>query len=102
MYASNGLLMTDSLQTARLRLNARTQKKIYRLAGQTWIAVTDELGCVHGSLLHADTLRSTYGRSLRYNLDTKYMQPQQSWGCVPAKILCQRFLRTARFCIPTG
>jgi len=92
LHASNGLLMTDSLQTARLRLNARTQKKLDRLAGQTGIAVIDELGCVHGSLLHADALRTTYGRSLRYNLDTtKYMQPQQTWGCLPAKILCGDF-----------
>ncbi len=63
-----------------------------RLVGQTGIAVIDELGCVHGPLLHADALRTTYGRSLRYSLDTtKYMQPQQTWGCLPAKILCGDF-----------
>ena len=92
LHAANGMLMTDSLQTAKLRLNARTQKKMDRLVGQTGIAVIDELGCVHGSLLHADALRTTYGRSLRYSLDTtKYMQPQQTWGCLPAKILCGDF-----------
>ena len=86
--------MTDSLQTARLRLDARTQKKMDRLVGQTGIAVIDELGCVTGKLLHADALRSTYGRSLRYSLDpTRYMQPQQTWGCLPTKILCGDFLQ---------
>ena len=92
LHTSNGLLMSDSLQTAHLRLNARTQKKMDRLVGQTGIAVIDELGCVHGTLLHADALRTTYGRSLRYSLDTtKYMQPQQTWGCLPVKLLCGDF-----------
>ena len=92
LHATNSLLMTDSLQTAQLRLNARTQKKMDRLVGQTGIAVIDELGCVHATLLHADALRTTYGRSLRYSLDTtKYMQPQQAWGCLPVKLLCGDF-----------
>ena len=54
LHASNGLLMTDSLQTARLRLNPQTQKKMDRLAGETGIDVIDELGCVSGTFLHAD------------------------------------------------
>ena len=43
-------------------------KKMDRTAGETGIDVIDELGCVSGTLLHADALRKTYGRSLRYNL----------------------------------
>ena len=43
-------------------------------------------------LLHADALRTTYGRALRYGLDpTKYMRPQETWGRVPVKILCGDF-----------
>jgi hypothetical protein len=92
LHASNGLLMTDSLQTARLRLTPQTQKKMDRLAGETGIDVIDELGCVSGTLLHADALRKTYGRSLRYNLDTtQYMKPQETWGCMAAKLLCGDF-----------
>ena len=92
LHASNGLLMTDSLQTSRLRLNPQTQKKMDRLAGETGIDVIDELGCVSGSLLHADALRKTYGRSLRYNLETTaYMKPQESWGRMPVKLLCGDF-----------
>ena len=33
LHASNGLLMSDSLQTARLRMNLRTQKKMDHLIG---------------------------------------------------------------------
>jgi len=92
LHASNGLLMTDSLQTARLRLNPQTQKKMDRLVGEAGIDVIDELGCVSGTLLHADALRKTYGRSLRYNLDTsQYMKPQETWGRMPVKLLCGDF-----------
>ena len=63
-----------------------------RLAGEAGIDVIDELGCVSGSLLHADALRKTYGRSLRYNLDaTQYMKPQETWGRMPVKLLCGDF-----------
>ena len=92
LHAANGLLMTDSLQTARLRCNAQTQKKMNRLAGDLGVEVIDELGCVPGELLHADALRKTYGRCLRHNLDTtKYMQPNETWGRMPAKILSGDF-----------
>ena len=64
LHVASGLLMTDSLQTARLRLNPQVQKKIVRLTGSLGVDVIDELGCVSGSLLHAGTLRNTYGRSL--------------------------------------
>ena len=71
--------MTDSLQTARLRLNEQSRAKMSRLAGTLGVHVIDELGCVSGTLLHADVLRKTYGRSLRFNLDTtRYMQPQEA------------------------
>ena len=56
LHAANGLQMTDSLQTARLRLNAQTQKNMDHLAGNLGIEVIDELGCVPGDLLHADAL----------------------------------------------
>ena len=79
LHAANGLLMADSLQTARLRLNERTRAKIDRLTGTLGVDVIDELGCVSGTLLHADALRKTYGRSLRYDFDaTKHMRPQES------------------------
>ena len=86
--------MHDSLQTARLRLNAQTQKKMDRLVGETGIDVIDELGCVGGTMVHADALRKTYGRSLRYDLDTtQYMKPQETWGRMPAKLLCGDFFQ---------
>ena len=50
LHAANGLLMTDSLQTARLRLNAQTLTKLDRLTGSLGVDVTDELGCVSGDL----------------------------------------------------
>ena len=82
----------DSLQTARLRLNAQTQKKMDRLVGEIGIDVIDELGCCSGTLIHADALRKTYGRSLRYNLDaTQYMKPQETWGRMPVKLLSADF-----------
>jgi len=87
LHAPNGLLMTDSLQMAKLRLNDPTQKKMDRMVGETGIDVIDELGCVSGTLLHADALRKTYGRSQRYNLDTtQYMKPQETWGRMAAKL----------------
>jgi hypothetical protein len=92
LHAANGILMTDSLQTARLRLNPQTQKKMDRLAGDLGVDVIDELGCVPGDLLHADALRKTYGRCLRYNLDsTQYMKPTETWGRMPCKILSGDF-----------
>ena len=92
LHSCNGLLMTDSLQTARLRLNAQTHKKMDRLVGETGIDVVDELGCVSGTMVHADALRKTYGRCSRYNLDTtQYMKPQETWGRMAAKLLCGDF-----------
>jgi hypothetical protein len=92
LHNSNGLLMTDSLQTARLRLNAQTQKKMDRLVGNLGVEVIDELGCVPAPLLHADALRKTYGRCQRHNLDTtQYMKPSETWGRMPSKILCGDF-----------
>ena len=70
LHTANGLLFADSLQTARLRLNPTTQKKMDRLVGELGVDVIDELGAVPGDLVHADALRKTYGRCLRYNLDT--------------------------------
>ena len=50
------------------------------------------MGCGPGDLLHADALRKTYGRCLRHNLDTtKYMQPSETWGRMPAKIVSGDF-----------
>ena len=78
----------DSMQTARLRLNAQTQKKMDRLVGEIGIDVIDELGCCSGTSIHADALRKTYGRSLRYNLDaTQSMTPQETWGRMPVTLL---------------
>ncbi len=92
MHASNGLLMSDSLQAARLRLTPQTQKKLDRLIGALGVDVIDELGAVPGPLLHADALRTTYGRALRYGLDpTNSMRPQEAWGRVPVKLLCGDF-----------
>ena len=92
LHAANGLLMADSLQTARLRCNAQTQRKMDRLAGDLGVDVIDELGCVPSDLLHADALRKTYGRCLRHNLDTtKYMKPSETWGRMPVKILSGDF-----------
>ena len=92
LHAANGLLMADSLQTARLRCNAQTQKKLDCLAGDLGVDIIDELGCVPGDLLHADALRKTYGRCLRHNLDaTKYMKPNETWGRMPVKILSGDF-----------
>ena len=94
IHAATGLLAHDSLQTAKLRLNEASQRKLDRLVGTCGVDVIDELGCVSGSLLHADALRKTYGRSLRYNLcATAYMRPQETWGRMAAKILCGDFLQ---------
>ena len=80
------------MQTARLRLNHQSQKKLDRLASTVGVDAIDEVGAVPGPLLHADALRTTYGRALRHGLDsTKYMQPQETWGRMPAKILCGDF-----------
>jgi hypothetical protein len=92
LLSASGLLMTDSLQTARLRLNPQSQQKIDRIAGNLGVDVIDELGCVPGNLLHADALRKTYGRCLRHNLDTTaYMKPAETWGRIPCKILSGDF-----------
>ena len=92
IHAANGLLMTDSLQTARLRLNPQTQKKMDHIAGSLGVDVIDELGAVRGDLLHADALRKTYGRCLRYDLDTMaYMKPAETWGRMACKILSGDF-----------
>ena len=92
LHAANGLLLTDSLQTARLRLNPQTQQKMHRLVGSLGVDVIDELGTVPGDLLHADALRKTYGRCLRHNLDTTaYMKPAETWGRMPCKIVSGDF-----------
>ena len=92
MHSSNGLLISSSMQTARLRLTPQTQKKLDCLTGTLGVDVIEELGAVPGPLLHVDALRATYSRALRYGLDpTKYMSPQETWGRMAVKILCGDF-----------
>ena len=93
LHSANGLLMMDSLQTARLSLpDQQTQKKMDRLAGNLGVDVIDELGAVPADLLHADALRKTYGRCLRHNLNTRdYMKPAETWGRMAGKILSGDF-----------
>ena len=94
LHSANGLLAHDSLQTAKLRLNAQSEKKPNRLAGNCGVDVVDELGAVSGSLPHADALRKAYGRSGRYGLrPTAYMTPSETWGRMATKILCGDFLQ---------
>ena len=65
-----------------------------RLVGTLGVDVIDELGIVPAPLLHADALRKTYGRCLKYNIDpTRYMHPQEAWGRVFAKLLCGDFFQ---------
>ena len=71
--------------------------------------VTDELGAVPGELLHADCLRTSYGRAQRHRIDsTLYMQPEEKWGRMPARIVCGDFLQlpqvpaTASMLAPPG
>ena len=65
-----------------------------RLASNLGVDVIDELGAVPGDLLHADALRKTCGRSLRFNLhSTAYMKPAETWGRMPCKILSGDFYR---------
>ena len=92
IHSANGLLAMSSLQTARLRLNAQSRKKMDRHCSTLGVDVIDELGCVSGALLHADALRKTYGRCLRYDIPTtEYMKPQEAWGRMAVKILCGDF-----------
>jgi hypothetical protein len=92
IHTANGLLATSSLQTAKLALNDASRKKLDRLKGSLGVEVTDELGCVQGDLLHADCLRTTYGRTQQHNLDpTLYMRAQERWGRMPARILSGDF-----------
>jgi len=94
IHAANGLLAMDSMQTAKLRLNSTSQKKMDRIVGTLGVDVIDELGIVPAPLLHADALRKTYGRCLKYNLETtQYMRPQEAWGRVFAKLLCGDFFQ---------
>ena len=94
MHAVNGLLATSSLVTSRLALNDTSRKKLDHTKGELGVEATDELGCVQGELLHADCLRTSYGRALRYKLDsTLCMQPQEKWGRVLAIILSGDFLQ---------
>ena len=92
LHGATGLLFGDSLKTAKLRLNAQTQKKMDRLAGDLGVDVIDELGTVPAEMLHADALRKTYGRARRHNLDpTLYMKPEETWGRMPCKLLSGDF-----------
>ena len=92
LHGATGLLFGDSLKTAALRLNEKTQKKMDRLAGDLGVDVIDELGAVPAEMLHADALRKTYGRARRHNLDpTLYMKPQETWGRMPCKVLSGDF-----------
>ena len=110
LHAANGFLMSDTLQTARWRLNPQTQKKMDHLVGNFGVDVIDELGAVPGDMLHADALvidelgavpgdmlhadglRKTYGQCVRHNFDTTvYMKPVETWGRVSCKIFSGDF-----------
>ena len=79
LYSANGLLMTDSLKTARLELKPQTQKKMDRITGKLGVDVIDEVGALASDLLHADALRRTHGRALRHDLDPlAYMKPHET------------------------
>ena len=94
MHKANGLLASSSLRTPQLVLNDASRKKLDKLRGAVGVEVTDEFGCVQAELLHADCLRSCYGRAQRHNLDpTMYMAPQHLLGSMPARILSGDFLK---------
>ena len=75
MYAANGMLAKQALQTATLRLNAQSHEKLGRLLGNCGVEVTDGFGCVSGALLHADNLQATCGRSLQHSLQPTEYSP---------------------------
>ena len=94
LHSANGLLMTDSLKTARLELKPQTQKKMDRITGSLGVDVIDEVGALASDLLHADALRRTYGRASRHDLDPiAYMKPNETWGRMPIKLLCGDFFQ---------
>ena len=87
-------LRYDAIRLLSLLNALRCTHRMDRLVGTLGVSVIDELGTVPASLLHADALRKSYGRCLRYNLEpTQYMHPQESWGRVFAKLLCGDFLQ---------
>ena len=90
--SSSAASPTSALQPTEQAIASKASSSGAPHPGETGIDVIDELGCVSGSLLHADALRKTYGRSLRFNLQTtQYMKPQETWGRMPAKLLCGDF-----------
>ena len=92
LHNANVLSAVNSLTIAKLKLTAAQEMKLLLIRGTVGVEVIDEVGIVPPDLLHADALRSSYVRCGLHGSEIgQYMRPEETWGRVPAKILCGDF-----------
>ena len=88
MHSANKLRVDSSLRTVHLRLTATTRKSLELSTVPLGAMILDEFSQCIGQMLHADSLRKTYGRQSAYDLELhRYAEPQETWGRMPFVII---------------
>ena len=88
MHSANKLRVDSSLRTVHLRLTSATRKSLELSTVPLGAMILDEFSQCIGQMLHADSLRKTYGRQSAYDLELhRYAEPQETWGRMPVVII---------------
>ena len=84
MHSGQGLTPDNSMRTHALALNLQSRQKLantHQDAGTLWI---DEYSQLQGEMNHAASLRTTYAREARHNLNRNaYYLPTERYGRIP-------------------
>ena len=88
MHSANKLRVDSSLRTVHLRLTSSTRKSLELSTVPLGAMILDEFSQCIGQMLHADSLRKTYGRQSAYDLELhRYAEPRETWGRMPIVII---------------
>ncbi len=94
VHTSSGISPTSSLTVAGLRPKGTRRAKLETTLPSIAGLVLDEVSQILGSLLHANSLSFTYGRSQAHSLSTQdYMKPHNTFGALPAVVFSGNFLQ---------
>ena len=93
MHSANKLRVDSSLRTVHLRLTSSTRKSLELSTVPLGAMILDEFSQCIAQMLHADSLRKTYGRQSAYDLELhRYAEPRETWGRMPIVIVAGMLL----------
>ena len=81
MHSGQSLTPENCLRTASLAFNAQAQQKLAITLADAGVLYIDESSQLQGALNHAASLRTTYAREAKYDLNrNNYSDPRERYG----------------------